>query len=154
MKKIETRTGANIKAPELAKGKLAELLGGLIMKPKILLTIVAGALAVVPTALVAQNASTTGDQTAEATTPMAAPLPAPDESPWRFGVTVPLWAPQINGNVTIKGHQQNVDVSFDQLKDHLDAAFSLALEARTEKFGFYADVGYMKFSGGKRGLVR
>ena len=62
MKKIETRTGANIKAPELAKGKLAELLGGLIMKPKILLTIVAGALAVVPTALVAQNASTTGDQ--------------------------------------------------------------------------------------------
>jgi hypothetical protein len=71
---------------------------------------------------------------------------------WRFGVTVPLWAPQINGNVTIKGHQQNVDVSFDQLKDHLDASFALGLEVRKEKFGFFGDVGYMKFSGGNGGM--
>ncbi|MCX6922578.1 MAG: hypothetical protein NT154_05085 [Verrucomicrobia bacterium] len=71
---------------------------------------------------------------------------------WRFGATVPLWAPQINGNVTIKGHQQNVDISFDQLKDHLDASFALGLEVRKEKFGFFGDVGYMKFSGGSDGM--
>jgi hypothetical protein len=71
---------------------------------------------------------------------------------WRFGVTVPLWAPQINGNVTIKGRQQNVDLSFDQLKDHLDASFALGLEVRKEKFGFFGGVGYMKFSGGSDGM--
>ena len=64
----------------------------------------------------------------------------------------PLWAPQINGNVTVKGHQQDVNISFDQLKDHLDASFALGLQARREKFGFYADVGYMKFSGGSGGV--
>ena len=74
------------------------------------------------------------------------------EDKWQFGATIPLWAPQVNGNVTVRGHQQNVDVSFNQLKDHLDASFALGLQARTEKFGFFADVGYMKFSGGNGGL--
>jgi hypothetical protein len=72
--------------------------------------------------------------------------------PWRFGVTIPLWAPQINGNATVKGRQEDVDISFDELKDHLDASFSIALEARKEKFGFFGDVGYMKFSAGDHGV--
>ena len=74
------------------------------------------------------------------------------EDQWQFGATIPLWAPQINRNVTIKGHQQNVDVSFDQLNDRLDASFALGLEARKEKFGFFVGVGYMKFSGGSGGM--
>jgi len=65
---------------------------------------------------------------------------------WQFGVTVPLWAPQIDGNATLMGHQQNVHVSFSELKDHLDASFALGLEARKGKFGLYGDFGYMKFS--------
>src|SRR5450755_1756614 len=69
------------------------------------------------------------------------------EEPWQFGFTVPLWAPQIDGNATIKGVQRDVNISFDQLKDHLDASFALGLEARKGKFGIYGDVGYMKFSG-------
>lgn len=68
------------------------------------------------------------------------------DAPWQFGVTVPLWAPQIDGNVTVMGHQQDVNISFDQLKDHLDASFALGLEARKGKFGVYGGVGYMKFS--------
>jgi hypothetical protein len=69
------------------------------------------------------------------------------EEPWQFGVTVPLWAPQIDGNATIKGVQRDVNISFDQLKDHLDASFALGLEARKGKFGIFGDAGYMKFSG-------
>jgi len=72
---------------------------------------------------------------------------ASDETPWQFGVTVPLWAPQIDGNVTMRGVQKDVNVSFDKLKDHLDASFALGLEARKGKFGLYTGVGYMKFSG-------
>ena len=67
---------------------------------------------------------------------------------WQFGVTLPLWAPQIDGNATVKGHQQDVHVSFSDLKDHLDASFALNLEARKGKLGFFTGVGYMKFSAG------
>jgi hypothetical protein len=73
------------------------------------------------------------------------------DEPWQFGVTVPLWAPQITGNVTTKGVQRDVDISFHQLKDHLDAAVSLAVEVHKGKFGIYGDVGYMKFSGEPKG---
>jgi len=68
------------------------------------------------------------------------------EDPWRFGVIVPLWAPALNGNVTLHGITKDVDISFDQLKDHLDASLALGLEARKEQFGFFAGVGYSKFS--------
>ena len=77
----------------------------------------------------------------------AAPLTAPDNDSWQFGATVPLWAPQINGNSTIKGVQRDVNISFDELKDHLDASFALGLAAHKGKFGVFGDVGYMKFSG-------
>ncbi len=74
------------------------------------------------------------------------------EDPWQFGVTVPLWAPRIDGNVTVKGHQEDVGISFSELKDHLDASFALGLEARKEKFGFSSGLGYMKFSAGSGGV--
>jgi len=68
------------------------------------------------------------------------------EDRWRFGVIVPIWAAGIDGDMTIRGRQVDVDVGFDDLKDHLDASFSLGLEARRDRFGFYGAVGYMKFS--------
>ena len=81
--------------------------------------------------------------------PAASPAmdPAPDQDAWQFGVIVPLWAPQINGNTTIHGVRRDLDISFNELKDHLDASFALGLEARKGKFGVFGDVGYMRFSG-------
>ncbi len=96
----------------------------------------------------AQDATVASPDMTAATTPMPAPIAAVGEDPWQFGVTVPLWAPQINGNVTVLGHQQNVDVSFNELRDHLDASFALGLNAQKGKFGMFGNVGYMKFSGG------
>ncbi len=72
-----------------------------------------------------------------ASTPTAAPVTSPgmtapdtmNEDSWQFGVTVPLWAPQINGNATIRGRQQDVNVNFSELKDHLDTSLALALTA-------------------------
>lgn len=68
------------------------------------------------------------------------------EDPWRFSTTVPLWAAGIDGDVTVRGNTADVGISFDELTDHLDASFALGLEARRKKFGFFGDVGYMKFS--------
>jgi hypothetical protein len=83
---------------------------------------------------------------APATASAADLKPGMSEDEWQFGLNIPLWAPQINGNVTVRGHQQNTDVSFNQLKEHLDAVFSTAIEAHKGKFSLYGDVGYMKFS--------
>jgi len=69
------------------------------------------------------------------------------EDPWRFSATLPVWAPGIDGDVTVRGQTADVNVGFDDLKDHLDAALSLGFEVRKERFGFYGGFGYMKFSG-------
>lgn len=72
--------------------------------------------------------------------------PAMSDDDWHFVITVPIWAPQIDGNATVAGRQQTVNVSYNTLKDHLDAVFAAALEAHKGKFSIYGDVGYMKFS--------
>ena len=68
------------------------------------------------------------------------------EDKWQFGVTLPIWAAGINGDVTVAGVTSDLDVGFDDLMDHLDASFSIGLEARRNKFGLYGGVGYMKFT--------
>ena len=68
-----------------------------------------------------------------------------DSDPWRFGVTVPLWAPAIDGDVTLRGQTKHVSISFQDLKDHLDASFAMGAQVRKEQFGFFGNVGYLKF---------
>ena len=70
---------------------------------------------------------------------------------WRFGLTAPLWFPQINGDATVRGNQRNVNITYSTLREHLDTVFALALEAHKDKFSIYGDVGYMKFSAGANG---
>jgi hypothetical protein len=72
--------------------------------------------------------------------------PAMSDDDWRFGITAPLWAPQIDGNATVRGHRENVNINFNTLRQHLDTVFTMALEAHKDKFSIYGDVGYMKFS--------
>ena len=72
--------------------------------------------------------------------------PAMDENAWRFGLSIPIWAAQIDGNATVLGHQQNVNISFSTLKDHLDADFAMDVEAHKGKYSIYGDVNYLKFS--------
>jgi hypothetical protein len=74
--------------------------------------------------------------------------PAMDENAWQFGLSIPLWAPQIDGTATVRGRQKNLNISYNTLRQHLDAVFALEVEARKGKFDFYGDVGYMKFSAG------
>ncbi|HTL72120.1 MAG TPA: hypothetical protein VL863_02360 [bacterium] len=92
-------------------------------------------------AMPADTSTNTPAATAEMT-------PAADPNAWKFGVTLPLWAPQINGSATVKGRHSDVNVNFSELQDHLDASFSLALAAQKGKFGLFGNVGYMKFDGG------
>ena len=120
------------------------------MKRKKALTLAGPALAAAALAGIATTASAqdaTATSTMNSQMPAMSPIAAQDDS-WKFGVTVPLWAPQIDGNVTVLGHQEDVNIPFSELRDHLDASFSLALNAQKGKFGTFGNVGYMKFSGG------
>lgn len=110
------------------------------------------ALAAAALSVRAEDANTVPATGASATAPatgstsMDSLKPAMDQSLWRFGLTIPLWAPQINGNVTVAGRQQNVNISYNTLRQHLDSVFALAVGAGYGKYSVYGDVGYMKFS--------
>jgi hypothetical protein len=119
------------------------------MKIKFLITLMASSMMLLCTSRADDTA--TNSTTATATTPEAAPAKSPDATPWQLGVTVPLWAAGINGNATLRGRQQDVNVSFNTLREHLDASFALGLDLNKGKFDIYSDVGYMKFSGNFEG---
>jgi len=72
---------------------------------------------------------------------------AQDVDGWQFSAALPLWAPSADGNITLGGQQRDFSVGFDEIKDHVESSFSLNLEARTENYGFYGGLGYMKFTG-------
>ncbi len=104
--------------------------------------------AVLATAKLPAFAQDTTNATTAAVTPAATTTTAPtDEHDWRFAVTLPLWAPQVNGVATLMGQQRDVDISFDKLKDRLDAAFSLGFQVQRDRLGLYSSGSYLKFSG-------
>src|SRR5258706_11178946 len=83
------------------------------------------------TAVRADDSTTAPAATSTAAAPVAAPAmdsTAADPDGWKFDVTLPLWAPQINGNATVCGRHQDVNVNFSELKDHLDTVLALAAE--------------------------
>ena len=101
-------------------------------------------------ALTCALASTVTVARADDTATTAAAMPAmtapTDPDAWKFEVALPLWAPGISGNATVFGRQQNVNVSFDTLREHLDTVLGIALAAQKGKVGVFGDVSYMKFS--------
>jgi len=82
----------------------------------------------------------------------------PAESAWEFQVTPYLWAISMDGNVTVKGLEADVDLSFHDIWDELNFGFMLAYEARKGNWGLwgdtiYANLGDTNVSGGPRGKI-
>ena len=79
-------------------------------------------------------------------------------SGWQFRVTPYAWAPSVNGDVTVRGHTADIDMSFWELFDSGDSKVELDslaalmgyVEARNGPWGIYGDVvwGKFDFSGG------
>lgn len=65
---------------------------------------------------------------------------------WKFSATLPVWAAGLEGDLTTGGVTQSVDIGFSDLKEHLDASASLALEARKGPLTIFGSFGYLKFS--------
>ena len=91
---------------------------------------------------------------------LASPVAAeekPAENAWEFRVAPYLWAIQMDGNVTVKGLEADVDLSFSDIWDELNFALMLAYEARKGDWGLwgntiYANLGDDNISG-PRGLT-
>jgi hypothetical protein len=105
------------------------------------------ALSVLLSTAVRADDTNTNSPAATATVPEAVAVASTNEIPWQLAVTVPLFAAGINGNATLRGRQQDVNVSFNTLREHLDASFALGLDLSKGKFDLYSDASYMKFSG-------
>jgi len=68
------------------------------------------------------------------------------DSKWEFILVPYLWMTGIDGDVTIKGRDADVDVSFDEILDNLDIALLNNFIAKRGKWEFFVQPNYMKLS--------
>jgi hypothetical protein len=64
------------------------------------------------------------------------------ESGWEFVVAPYLWAISMDGDVTLRGFEADVDVGFSDIWDDLNIAFMIAYEARKGRFGLWGNTIY------------
>jgi hypothetical protein len=74
--------------------------------------------------------------------PSVAAEEKPAESGWEFQVAPYLWAISMNGNVTVKGLEADVDVGFKDILDELNFAVMLVYEARKKNWGLWGNTIY------------
>ncbi len=56
---------------------------------------------------------------------------------WQFTLVPYLWALSVDGDMTIKGSQYEVDMGFDDVWDHLNVAVMAHIEARKGRVGVF-----------------
>jgi hypothetical protein len=66
----------------------------------------------------------------------------PAENGWEFSVAPYLWAISMDGSVTVRGLEADVDVSFNDIWDELNFAFMLENEARKGHWGVWGNTIY------------
>jgi len=74
--------------------------------------------------------------------PSVAAEEKPAESGWEFNVAPYMWAISMDGNLTVRGLEADVDVSFNDIWDELNFAFMLAYEARKGHWGLWGNTIY------------
>jgi hypothetical protein len=80
-------------------------------------------------------------------TPATAPSQAVADDRWEFRVSVPLWLPAVDGDVTVRGNDlsmsQDTGDTFDTFDSHLNGAFLLHFEAERNRLGALVDLMYL-----------
>jgi len=73
----------------------------------------------------------------------------PKDKSWEFNLApLYLWAVSMDGNMTVKGLTQPLDVDFSQITDNLEGVFTLHFEGMHKSgWGFLADVNYANLEG-------
>ena len=76
------------------------------------------------------------------------PDPVPQENTWEYKIAPYAWLSGIEGTSGVKGIEAAVDMPLDDILDILEFAGYLAFEANKGNWGCYADLQYIKLSGG------
>jgi hypothetical protein len=74
--------------------------------------------------------------------PTVAAEEKPAESDWEITVAPYMWAISMDGNVTVRGLEAEVDASFNDILDELNFAVMLAYEARKGHWGLWGNTIY------------
>jgi hypothetical protein len=70
---------------------------------------------------------------------------APASPPWRFSWTpIGVWAMGIDGPVTVRGFTRDLDVSFDELFDHMQGSLGTSITASKGRVGGFFNFSYLK----------
>jgi hypothetical protein len=77
--------------------------------------------------------------TAYVQTLFAEEIPAANND-WKFRAAPYLWLVALNGDVTVKGRESDLDLSFNDIWDELNIAAMLTFDARKGKWGFLGDM--------------
>jgi hypothetical protein len=65
---------------------------------------------------------------------------------WKFSVAPYLWGAGIDGTMTVRGYEADVDKSFEDILNDLDFGAMVNLQARRDRLGLYTDVLFLKVS--------
>jgi opacity protein-like surface antigen len=72
------------------------------------------------------------------------PVAAEDPHRWEFSLSIPIWIPAVDGDVTVRGRAISVDQDTSDVVDlfdsHLNGAFALHFEAERDRFGMLVDL--------------
>ena len=84
-----------------------------------------------------------------------APPSITQSEPWQFTIAAPGWLAGLDGTIGVRGVNANIDISFDQILQHLDMIFAARAEAQKGPFGIYGELIYIGLSDGAQinGLI-
>ncbi len=80
----------------------------------------------------------------QTTQPVQSTAAAPAKSGWEFEVTPYMFMPTMKGDMTTKGIDASVDMSFGDILSNLKFGGMLFLQAKKDTWGLFLDTSYMK----------
>ena len=85
-----------------------------------------------------------------------APPTITQSEPWQLTIESPGWLSSINGTIGIRGLNADIDITLDEILQHLDMIIPIRAEAQKGPFGMYAEFWYIGLSTGSNvnGLVQ
>jgi hypothetical protein len=75
-----------------------------------------------------------------------APPTVTESEPWQFTIAVPGWMTGLDGTIGVRGVNANIDITLDQILQHLDMIFAARAEAQKGPFGIYGELIYAGLS--------
>ena len=68
------------------------------------------------------------------------------DSAWKVSVAPFIWFMGLEGTVTAKGHDADVNANFSDILDNLDMAGEINIEAGTDRYGVFVQPNYLELS--------